>query len=555
MEDIAGIQRDFGEFWRRMRDGEINLGDVGYIGGGAAVALGGNPLQGVAGVLGALRRNNEQNAERNAAFLARNIRDMEERAFLRDHYNRGTPEPNGLRPLTLGDNSSPNSGNMATPNRTPGRRITGSVRSTPRFTPSSGGRFRRSRNYRIRKKFKYRVKKSSFKKKRRAFVKKLKRKMKKKKLNKYLAKTKGYEQVHETYGSVSDGYCVYIKHSTHYIEHIAYAITGALVRKLFAKAGYTIRDNNEVLSFYGMKTPNVSSVDYHLGMVTVDPAANDYAGGTETQLDFGTFSTLDAIATGWTSMINHITNVMLNNTQSELVKITLLIDDDDGSNTGPKVIAELPMQDLDMHMSCMSILKVQNRTLNVSGTNNSDVGDNQPVHGKLFTFRNMDPRLSQPHMKSQGNTGANDVKVTGIAKHGVEVFGAQYLLPESYKAVPSSSIFRNCVKSSKVVMPVGETQQSVLKWKSHGPFTSFLERFRPSRGVTTPDADIKMWEIPTGKSQLLAVEEIIQTDASNQVKIGYERKFSCGVWFTSKNKVKFRTPWASSAETYIPTPP
>lgn len=432
-----------------------------------------------------------------------------------------------------------NSTTMATP-RSVRRRLSFSTPRSVRsrtgsslFATPSSGRFSRigsylrrrgsRRSYRVRKcKSRYRKPKRSFGKKkyRRKY-----RKMKKPTSN--MAKLKGYEVKLETYGEVSDAHCVYIKHSTQYIVALTQAILTAMVRKVFEKAGYQIGNYDQVLTAEGPAVANAAP--YRLLFTYVDPvsgAAVDYA------YSLAAGEKLSTINTNWTQPRDLLRSYFLNGIQVEIVSISLQILDTHPTTDKYTTKAVFNVENEVMNLFVTSELRVQNRTQSASGSTSTDVVDTQPLYGKMFTYRNADPR-TQFSSTTPGAATA-DILVNGISKLGLDLLPASNL-PFEYYEPPTKNKFINCTSVSKVTLGVGETKQFGFKWNLVGKTKNVLKKLRPVRG-TTDSSNLKRTYGASGKCQMLCLEEMIRTGDTHPIKIGYEREYTVGCYFVTKKK-------------------
>lgn len=473
------------------------------------------------------------------------------------------------RPKILSKNST-NMGYNTPYRRTP--RSTGSslFRSRSSYVSRSGYRgIRRSRytrrfryRYRPRRfnRFRRRFARGRFAKRRRAVKRyaRKRRRVNKKNLKPNVLRSKGYESKVETYGAITDAHCVYLKHSSFHIEHIAETISAALIRKLFKKMGYDIPDMDIILSGVGPGTPDASK--YRLLFQTIDPAS------TTGLVDFYAFTfaatdTLADVARNVSSpktLYNYLVGYMLDKNDVEALSLELQVSDNSGS-PGPNFItfARIDMQNEYLYLNVRSVLRMQNRTLAPAGTEGqdtarlTDVVDNQPLSGKVFTFKHGDPRLrygSQPPLISQGGVsfGSGDTaQIGGVNWTGFDLIRAT-TLPNKYEEPPNKDHFVNCVSAKKFVLNVGACMQTGLSWRVHGRFTNVLKKFKPQRGTTSITSLDRVFKI-AGKSQLVCMEEFIRTENANTVKVGYEREYSCAASLVTKPKSSMSTKFSVDA--------
>lgn len=350
------------------------------------------------------------------------------------------------------------------------------------------------------------------------------------KKSRYLAKTHGYEYTVETYGKINDPNCVYLKHSTHYVEMLAKTICGAMIRKIFSMAGYQLGDSDQVLSTAG---PGSTDGGWRLIYSYMDPGNQ-----SATQLPIFTSAggvSLDTILDTWTALTDHYQSLLINGIQVSPLSLTLQMEDQGAISSAYRTECQLLLQNEVLNVQVWSHLRVQNRTLNPSGTNDVEVVDNQPLTGKLYTFKHADPRVAfSTYTPSSATT---DQPINGIHTKGIEgVRGAS--LPVKYQEPPAKSKFQNCVSVVPVQLPVGDTKECKFGHKFTGKFQGLMERLRPERGFIT-NADIGKTFLTLGKSQMLAFEETIKTANTQPITVGYERQYTVGAWLVTRKPIHF----------------
>jgi len=392
------------------------------------------------------------------------------------------------------------------------------------------GRFRRPRYFKRRKIIKRRA---------------LKRKrVNRKNLKPNTLRSKGYEAKVETYGAITDAHCVYLKHSSFHVTHIAQTIAAGLIRKLFKKMGYDIPDFDVVLSGIGPVGPDATK--YRLLFSYVDPTSVGASIGIYA-FTFGSHDTLNDVAINGSdpyTIYNYLVGYMLDKADVEPLGLELQVSDNSGT---PNFItaAKLNLQNEYIYLNCRSTLRLQNRTTAPPGSTGTDtarftdVVDNQPLSGKVLTFKHGDPRLryaSQPpliyDLAGAAQTRGDSAQISGVNWSGMDLVRATDL-PQKYQEPPNKDHFVNCLSSKKFILNVGSCMQTGLSWKVHGRFTNVLKKFRPQRGTTSYDSLDRVFKI-AGKSQIVVMEEYIRTENANTVKVGYEREYVCAASFISK---------------------
>jgi len=330
----------------------------------------------------------------------------------------------------------------------------------------------------------------------------------------------GYVQRRETNGVMSDPHCFYVGHSTWDVQQIAGTLCGALLRKVLQKAGIPINDRDVELP--------VSNNDLSTGMEIVFCAINDQ----------GVVATVDNYVTadnaGLTNVIQAFVGMneffqayMKNEAEQNRKPYCLLVYLQDRyaiDGTSDKRLAaklDLESEIIDLHIQ--SGLIVQNRSaaaLGATTTTDIDRSDTIPLKGRIYEFRNADPRLRV--------TTAAQKLITHIPiADAILVRAAE--LGADWQDVPPPKYFSNCVKSVAVKLPVGMMKKSVLSHKFKGTLFSFIQKFRCSIVDVIGAGGEYVSGIPAGKCVIIGFEEQMRTAKNNPIRINYERQLVVGV--------------------------
>jgi len=331
------------------------------------------------------------------------------------------------------------------------------------------------------------------------------------------------------------------------------AIMGALIRKVFKKGGYQIGDYDQVLSARGVVLKDASpwrliftTIDLPNSVVTAQPdaAANPYYDLPVTGSIYSVAS-----ATGYKGMYDYFQSWFRNGADGVPYQLILQGLDTAGTNAW-LTKSELFLQDETLHINAYSTLKIQNRSIGAaSGANTTIVVDQQPLTGKLFTFRGGDPRLRwmQP---APATPFALDNTIAGIPVTGLEavnmsgLYGEPGTVPKQgqWTTIPTKDKFENCISAKPFNIAPGETEQTHIEKRWSGKFVPLITKMRAARN------DNARYHILPGRSQMLICEEMIRTPSGNPVVLGYERMITVGAWLTtSKKTISFGTAFTSAA--------
>lgn len=421
-------------------------------------------------------------------------------------------------------NSSPN--NMATQStsvsRRSGTRSSYSSRLSSRF-----GRAYRARFGRRKRGFRYRTKKKSGVKKKRMNKKKMKGKKKKSaKKEKYLANTHGIVRKRETYGKVSSDHAVYLKHGTFNDIEFGSTICGALIRKLFMKAGLDINHHNDIITVRGSSfvSGDLRLLFTYSSDGVPSTVTNKYINVSNT----GPMYAISFLESGFADMRNFFIDYIREAEHAKPMWLDLQYHEvnEDIYITHTR----LDLQSLKIHYHVSSVLKVQNRTLppaSADSHNLTDTVDNQPLSGKLYHFKNSDPKLAAgvQHMLA----GNGDAVLAGVTGEGFEGFWGE---GDTYEFLdpPPKHYWKNVGKVVPALIQVGESQQTGCSYAISCGFQQFLDKFRNEWD------DMGRYHNLPGKSQILGLTEFIHTPNTNKITVGYERHLTIGIWFTNMKK-------------------
>jgi len=350
----------------------------------------------------------------------------------------------------------------------------------------------------------------------------------------------------ELWGRVEDGHCCYLTHSTYNSLGMAQTIGEALLRKLFASAGLKPSSKDAEVNV-------TSSVDARGGRVVYylqDPTNSVISNTSHTFNDNDSIALI--VAEPALAMLTHLDDCLTG--QTTLIPYRLMLQFQDFTGGGAfewRTQSDMLLTNYKIDIQVSSRITVQNRSAGV----NADAGslydldrlDNQPLSGRLYEFRNSDPRLSAPKTLAP----APDEHTIGTIRsygHTLER-GAVIDLEEP----PLSIKWNNCIKSSNVNLEPGAMRTDYLSHRYTLNFISFLKKYMGIRASGTRGSYVCSG-VP-GKSRMLILEEKLRTDAQNPITVQYERQVKYSCWFTSTKS----SPWKSSLEateiTNVPPPP
>lgn len=354
----------------------------------------------------------------------------------------------------------------------------------------------------------------------------------------------GYVVAQEITGSVDDPDCVYLYHSPFQVDKTVQAIVGALIRTLLRKAGIEVGNEMNELLF--------NTYDNALG-ATILFTFQDLTGVTtsyyvETFNDW-TFEFLVATAAqvvGPSNIGYHFKQFILGLSEFKPYSMSLYMEDKFGVTPEAKtsrLAAHVTLGDEYVVLRQYSCLTLQNRTKASNATGfEMDRIDSQPLTGKLYEFKNGDPRLKTAQRIGTGIIDQHEqVYSTGDIK-GVRAWGSVDL-PSAYlmREPPDPTLWRNIAKSSSIKLEPGAMKKCVLTVEYKYRLPTLMSKLRVDSFKNSNNM-LSYEGLHSGKCQIIALEEQLATPADNFItcQYEYENKTSCYT-YTKKLKGTLKT--------------
>jgi len=387
------------------------------------------------------------------------------------------------------------------------------------------------------------------------YVGRFKKPRKNKKTYETKALSRGYHTTSEVYGSVSDADCVYISHSTLVTEPIIIGIMGALMRKLFKKAGISISAGEQILptvdpitsgkfelrySVYGVADAGISNYSYILlSTDTIDSIVN-------------TTST----PTGFRVMRDHLNDMLRGSSNAFpwILALYALTPGPSGIDV-PRVVASIDLSDEHFNINVQSKLVVQNRTAGADALSGQigelDRLDNQPLKGYNYIFSHGEPRLRWTKVPGTPYGGTSSQFLFGnvLQSNGMRLIRASELQAEDkdFKEPPVPKYFQNCTKSSKIILQPGTMKTGFIKYTYKGTFHN-LQKKLSHYVITLPASTINVSVNSLGRCQMISLEELLKTPTSNYIKVTYEKEVKVGVTVKTRKLQVLKTNVVDLAE-------
>lgn len=332
----------------------------------------------------------------------------------------------------------------------------------------------------------------------------------------------GYATADEYWGSCSDSHAVIMQFSTFNIGKVRYAIAGAILRKLFSKAGISFGKQEQEMPLTNFADSSNWKIEWTL--------RNDV-----TSAFAGNFYNIPDNTTFWAMVINSgIGNEiqdMLRDPQTFKFWEFRLYCNCDADNAQPRLMASLQADEMYLEVDVKGVLKLQNKSKGVDAGTNYDTErvDNQPVYGYRYEFSNANPIV---------RGGALYSETAGIfnasAENSVSLANATTLnalnTATNYDEPPNAKEFTNCVKVARVSLNPGDIKSTNLSWHTKGKLNTVL--YRMAAKLNT----LSLCHRAAGKCVMFYFEEVLRTTSGNPIIVGYEWDYKSAAIITTKKQ-------------------
>lgn len=406
----------------------------------------------------------------------------------------------------------------------------------------------------------YKVKKRKGSKSTGKYVGKLKKtKRYKKSVTLSKAAKNGYILNNDLTGNVSDPQCVYLYHSTYDINMIARGMIGGMLRALFKKAGIDVSNENTEFPLYDAAHSEQYKIVYNdRNPVTQDSTTVPTYRYEYTIVDNTTFrSMMDDICQYHLSPatpFKRLIDTMFGDSENIPFTLTLTVRDNSPDNVvSPwRTHTHLTLSNQRMSIICKSAIMVQNRTKGsaAGATDYSDQRiDNQPLRGKLYEFKNGDPRVRTPMTIGNGISDQFEFLFNSGASPSVRTWG-QLVIPNDYvESPPMGKFWKNVKKTSNVLIQPGDIKSAEIEVAYDLPIPELIVKFRVAAEGAYKGPGI-YYGLKSHKSQILALEEVLKTPADNFINAQFQVRQLVGAYCYAKpNKSVFRAQHFTSAVT------
>jgi len=342
-----------------------------------------------------------------------------------------------------------------------------------------------------------------------------KRKIGGKKVSLSKIKQRGIYQTTEIIGQVNDPDAVYIGYSAYSSPQILDNIATALISLLFQKAGQRITNVNDTIPAISGTAGDI--VVQLVGDANVSVASQAFSSGVSGY----------SLIIAWLKA--ELQEVAIEETTTNAInilnikKLLLFMPVIAGTQT-PQ--SKVHLDDVTVHVAAWNELKLQNRSASYEGSSSTDVVNSNPLIGKIYDFERQ-PVTSIDHMKP---LQVFDYENGVLLKRAAEFTSAAEM-----KEPPSGRIFNNTKKTDKVVLQPGQIRKSTLYYTHSEKLIKFIKKLALRKAAADAvylTGQVTFLPCP---SQIVALEDVINYNATNKITVAYELNRQQGVMLTLKN--------------------
>lgn len=344
---------------------------------------------------------------------------------------------------------------------------------------------------------------------------------------------RGAVYIIENYGQVADPDIVYIGQSSWNIQAAVSAIGIALLRKLF-KVGCNINPQTSVEELALIsQIPDSGPGGYRVVYETRD------SNGTRAlwSFDIDNNSSLETILNqlfSGQSLYNILFQMLTEVNPNNLEKVYLF-----AQGTPQQLVYQMDLGKEILSVAMSSHMVVQNRTKAATDASGSITQvDVQPLKGPVFEFS-----VGVPKLKAESPIALNQMENQGLILVRAGQFGGTDTT--AYKEPPVKNAFQKCVKSGYVRLNPGALKSMTIGTDITGYFSNVLFRLR----VCYESTQTKMCY---GKSQMVVLEEELNSGSSNNITVQYECQHIAGAHLTTTNNPNMQPGYASSVINNVP---
>lgn len=339
----------------------------------------------------------------------------------------------------------------------------------------------------------------------------------------------------EVCGTVTDPNCVYIMNEVASpIDVITYSVAACL-RLLLERAGIRVTAMDEFLCSNDLASPNpvykikLNTQNLQTSSLTATAFYNVTVGST---LGLATAAFVPLFRDYSCGFTNGAAVGSTGNLE-ELVEFIL-------EGLSPAItLSQIKLSETMIDLVSYSRVKIQNRSPAADNSADSEEVSNNPVEGRIYSFNGI------PKMKGSTNAQSTGLVGTGVqffnqipVDTGVKIFGAAALLNSDFREPPPPNAFYNCTGSAKVFLNPGKIKEFDVKSHKTDHILRFLKKLRIQYGTSAGGYQTSYNIFP---SQMIALEDVINVNASAEITIAVENERMLGIMCSTKKRRFMRT--------------
>lgn len=254
--------------------------------------------------------------------------------------------------------------------------------------------------------------------------------------------------VKQEHGGVSSStrQVVYVAHSTMPVIKVADAMIRATIKKLFAIAGHSIKNDTEI----------ILSGAYYDGIIRLAHKEKD--GEIEKFVDFAVTAASSTLGSLSTAVYTWMSGLSSSNNNFQLLTLRFYMQYGTLA-TAIDLRSEIDLAQTKVKLYSRSVLKIQNRTINSTGNDQADDVDNVPLEGRMFEFKTNGTiyrDYNQPSAPERSmvttSTGTGCLQTPLPSETGTSFF----------QELPERTQFVGCYSTAKSVLNPGQMRDSKM---------------------------------------------------------------------------------------------
>jgi len=339
---------------------------------------------------------------------------------------------------------------------------------------------------------------------------------------KYIAK--GFVHTTEVNGTLGDPDVLYVGHSAISGAQALEFVAMSLLRKLLWDISRLSIDN-VVTPLYGIAG---SAVTYQFNLYTTNPDTI-----AEAQISYNTvasdsiFTIVGNVAGGvtgtWSGLMTALQAYATGASEAMPTRLEVAKLDFSTLGTTYRILGQLNLMNTSCHLYSESELKIQNRTLGADASADATDVTNNPLVGRSYQFRG-----GVPYIKTNNIEGRAVLLDRMLDNTGSLLARGASFTHLAYREPIEPKMFVNCVKSSKIRLEPGAIKMDKLNWKKSMAFLKFIKLIYSDTRI----GNNYTLNIP-GKCSIIALEDIINVNAAQNIALAYEINRKVGVYLTT----------------------